>query len=231
MTEEFEGFPADTARFLAELAGNNNRDWFHTNKDRYERSVRGPALAFIKAMAGPLERVSRHIYPDPSPNGGSLMRIYRDTRFSPDKTPYKTNIGIQFRHERCDDVHAPGLYFHVAPKEFFLACGMWRPPADALAAIRTRIAEHPDVWLAARDNKAFKRVWGSLTGDTLKRPPRGFDADHPCIDDIKRKDFLGVIDLPRADLRSPRLPAQTAKAFAAAESLMKFLCDALALPY
>ncbi len=231
MAKAFNGFPADTVRFLADLAKNNNRDWFRANKDRYEQSVRGPALAFIEAMAGPLERVARHIYADPSPNGGSLMRIYRDTRFSPDKTPYKTNIGIQFRHERCDDVHAPGLYFHIDPKECFLACGTWRPPSAALAALRTRIAGPPGLWLAARDNKAFKRVWGSVTGDTLKRPPRDFDADHPCIDDIKRKDFLGVIDLPRADMRSPKLPAQATKAFAAATPLMKFLCDALALPY
>jgi len=159
------------------------------------------------------------------------MRIYRDTRFSPDKTPYKTNIGIQFRHERGDDVHAPGLYFHIDPKECFLACGMWRPPADALAAIRARIAEHPDIWLAARDNKAFVKVWGRVSGETLKRPPRGFDLDHPCIEDIKRKDFLGVLDLPRADMSLPKLPNQVAKAFAAGTPLMKFLCNALGLPY
>jgi len=227
----FDGFPADAVRFLAALARSNNRAWFQANKDRYEQSVRGPALAFIEAMAGPLERVSRHIYADPSPAGGSLMRIYRDTRFSPDKTPYKTNIGIQFRHERGDDVHAPGLYFHIDPKECFLACGMWRPPADALAAIRARIAEHPDIWLAARDNKAFVKTWGRVSGETLKRPPRGFDPDHPCIKDIKQKDFLGVLDLPRADTSSPKLPNQVAKAFAAGTSLMKFLCDALGLPY
>ncbi len=227
----FNGFPPDAVRFLAELARNNNRAWFQANKDRYEQSIRGPALAFIEAMAGLLERVSRHIYADPSPAGGSLMRIYRDTRFSPDKTPYKTNIGIQFRHERCDDVHAPGLYFHIDPKECFLACGMWRPPADALAAIRTRIAEHPDIWLAARDNKVFVKMWGRVTGDALKRPPRGFDPDHPCIEDIKQKDFLGVLDLPRADTSSPKLPNQAAKAFAAGTPLMKFLCDALGLPY
>jgi uncharacterized protein (TIGR02453 family) len=227
----FNGFPADAVRFLAELARSNNRVWFQANKDRYEQSIRGPALAFIEAMAGPLERVSRHIYADPSPTGGSLMRIYRDTRFSPDKTPYKTNIGIQFRHERGDDVHAPGLYFHIDPKECFLACGMWRPPADALAAIRARIAEHPDIWLAARDNKAFVKVWGRVSGETLKRPPRSFDLDHPCIEDIKRKDFLGVLDLPRADMSLPKLPNQVAKAFAAGTPLMKFLCDALGLPY
>jgi uncharacterized protein (TIGR02453 family) len=227
----FDGFPADSVRFLADLARNNNRAWFQANKGRYERSVRGPAMAFIEAMAGPLERVSRHIYADPSPTGGSLMRIYRDTRFSPDKTPYKTNIGIQFRHERGDDVHAPGLYFHIDPKECFLACGMWRPPADALAAIRARIAEHPAIWLAARDNNAFVKTWGAVTGETLKRPPRGFDPVHPCIEDIKRTDFLGVLDLARADVLSPKLPARTAKAFAAGTPLMKFLCDALALPY
>ena len=227
----FNGFPADAVRFLAALARSNNRAWFQANKDRYEQSVRGPALAFIEAMAGPLERVSRHIYADPSPAGGSLMRIYRDTRFSPDKTPYKTNIGIQFRHERGDDVHAPGLYFHIDPKECFLACGMWRPPADALAAIRARIAEHPDIWLAARDNKAFVKVWGRVSGETLKRPPRSFDLDHPCIEDIKRKDFLGVLDLPRADMSLPKLPNQVAKAFAAGTPLMKFLCNALGLPY
>ncbi len=227
----FEGFPRDAVKFLAQLARNNNRAWFQANKDRYERSVRGPAMAFIEAMARPLEKVSRHIYADPSPTGGSLMRIYRDTRFSPDKTPYKTNIGIQFRHERGDDVHAPGLYFHIDPSECFLACGMWRPPTDALVAIRARIAEHPDIWLATRDNKAFTKTWGAVTGEALKRPPRGFDPDHPCIDDIKRTDFLGVLDLPRADVFSPKLPSQAAKAFAAGAPLMKFLCDALALPY
>jgi uncharacterized protein (TIGR02453 family) len=227
----FEGFPADTVKFLAELAANNNREWFQANKDRYERSVRAPAIAFIEAMARPLERVSRHIYVDPSPVGGSLMRIYRDTRFSPDKAPYKTNIGIQFRHERGEDAHAPALYLHIEPKEFFLACGMWRPPAEALAAIRARIVEHPDIWTAVRDERKFNRVWGPVTGESLTRLPRGYDPNGPCVEDLKRKEFLGVLDLPRGLITSPRLPAEAAKAFAAARSLMKFLCDALALPY
>ena len=227
----FKGFPADTVSYLAQLARNNSRPWFQANKDRYERSVREPAKAFIEAMAGPLEKVSPHIYADPSPTGGSLMRIYRDTRFSPDKSPYKTNIGIQFRHERGDDVHAPGLYVHIDPREFFLACGMWRPASDALAAIRARIAEHPKLWVAARDDRAFVRVWGCVTGDALKRPPRGFDKDHPCIEDLKRKDFLGVVDLPRELITSGRLVARAARAFAAGGRLMTFLCDAMGLPY
>jgi len=227
----FRGFPAGTVKFLAQLARNNNRPWFTANKARYERCVRGPAIAFIEAMAKPLEKVSRHIYADESPTGGSLMRVYRDTRFSPDKTPYKTNIGIQFRHVRGDDVHAPGLYVHIDPKEFFLGCGTWRPPRDALAAIRTRIAEHPELWQAARNDRAFGRIWGKLTGDSLKRSPRGFDPDHPCIEDLKRKEWLGILDLPREFITSDRLTARVARAFDAARSLMAFLCDALGLPY
>jgi uncharacterized protein (TIGR02453 family) len=227
----FDGFPRDAVRFLAELAKNNNRPWFQANKARYEQSVRGPAVAFIEAMSPLLERVSPFMFADPSPSGGSLMRIYRDTRFSSGKEPYKTNIGIQFRHERGEDVHAPGLYFHIDAKEFFLACGMWKPPADALAAIRTRIAEHPDEWLKARDGRAFVKVWGGVTGDRLKRPPRGFDPDGPCIEDIKLKDFLGAVDMPRPQMHSGGLPARVAKAFAAGKPLMKFLCEALGLPY
>lgn len=154
----FEGFPLDMVRFLAELDRNNNRPWFQANKDRYERSVREPALAFIEAMAPRLERISPCIYADPSPHGGSLMRIYRDTRFSNDKRPYKTNVGIQFRHERGRDVHAPGFYVHIDPKEFFLACGMWKPDAGALSAVRQRISEKPEEWIKARDARSFARV-------------------------------------------------------------------------
>ena len=227
----FEGFPRDTVRFLAELAKNNNRPWFQANKARYERSVRAPALAFIEAMAGPLEKVSKHIFANPAPTGGSLLRIYRDTRFSGGKLPYKTNVGIQFRHLRGEDVHAPGLYFHIDPKEFFLACGMWKPDRDALAAIRTRIAEHGEEWRKARNGRTFVKVWGGVTGERLKRPPRDFDPDDPFIEDIKLKDFLGVADLPRPEMHSPELPDRVARAFAAGTGLMKFLCEALGLPY
>jgi len=227
----FEGFPRDVVRFLAELEKNNDRPWFQANKSRYEQSVRTPALAFIEVMAARLERISPHIDADPSPHGGSLMRIYRDTRFGGDKQPYKTNIGIQFRHERGDDMHAPGFYFHIDPKEFFVACGIWRPESDVLAAVRMRIAERPDEWHKARDNRAFVKAWGGVTGDRLKRPPRGFDVGHPCIGDIKLKDFLGVADLPRRQMTSAKLPDRVARIFAAGSPLMKFLCDALALPY
>ena len=227
----FEGFPRDTIKFLADLARHNNRPWFHANKDRYEASVRQPALAFIEAMAPQLERIAPRIYADPSPNGGSLIRIYRDTRFTGDKEPYKTNIGIHFRHEQGDDIHAPGLYVHIDTKECFWACGMWRPDGPSLAAIRTRIAEHPDEWKKMCRSRPFVRVFGEVSGDRLTRPPRGFDPDHPCVEDLKLKDFLGVANLARRGLYSPQLPQEAARVFAAGAGLMKFLSTALSLPY
>jgi uncharacterized protein (TIGR02453 family) len=227
----FDGFPADAVKFLAALEKNNNRQWFQANKARYEQSVRGPAIAFIEAVSNRLDRIAPHIYCDPSPSGGSLMRIYRDIRFSSDKRPYKTNIGIQFRHERGDDVHAPGLYFHIDAKEAFLACGMWRPDGPALAAVRKHIVEHPDRWRQVKEDRAFVKVWGQVTGDRLKRPPRGFEPSHPDIDDLRLRDFLGVADLSRQEILSPKLVDRVVKAFGAGAPLMKFLCEAIAVPY
>ena len=122
----FSGFGADTRRFLAELEGNNNRDWFQANKHRYDEFVLEPSLEFIAAMGPLLEEISPHFLAIPKRVGGSLMRVYRDTRFGHDKRPYKTNIGIQFRHEMGKDVHAPGYYLHIETASCFLAraCGI-----------------------------------------------------------------------------------------------------------
>jgi uncharacterized protein (TIGR02453 family) len=229
---EFHGFSADTFRFLAELAKNNNRPWFRANRERYERFVRTPALAFIEAMAPRLERISQYIYADPTPSGGSLMRVYRDTRFSGDKEPYKTNIGIQFRHQQGDDAHALAFYVHIEPGECFLGAGSWRPDSKALAAIRASIAEQPAEWRRTLAARGFLRAWGGqLWGDRLKRPPRGFDPDHPCVEDLKLKSFLGLIDLSREQVLSADLLDIATKAFAAASPLMSFICRALSLPY
>ena len=113
-------FTSRTFRFLRKLAANNDRDWFQANKARYESNVREPCLAFIRAFRKPLERISPFFVASDRRVGGSLMRVYRDTRFSRDKTPYKTNVGIQFRHELGKDVHAPGFYVHIAAGECFL---------------------------------------------------------------------------------------------------------------
>ena len=133
----FPGFPQGALPFLEELSANNNRDWFAENKDRYEELVRNPALDFIGAMGPYLERLSKRFEAIPKRSGGSMMRPYRDTRFAKDKTPYKTNVGIQFRHALGRDIHAPGFYVHIEPHDVFVGVGSWRPDSAALVKIRT----------------------------------------------------------------------------------------------
>jgi uncharacterized protein (TIGR02453 family) len=178
-------------KFFKELEHNNNRDWFQRNKQRYETDVKEPILRFIVDFGPRLEQISQHFLADPRPVGGSMFRIYRDTRFSKDKRPYKTNAGIQFRHEAGRDVHAPGFYLHLSPTEVFAGSGIWHPDGKTLAQIRQAIVENPDGW-----RKATRKRGMRLGGDSLKRPPRGFDPDHPLIEDLKRKDF---VTLPGAD--------------------------------
>ena len=221
---------AATIEFLAELAANNNRGWFEANKPRYEALVREPALDFIEDMGPPLAAFAPHFRADPRKLGGSLMRVYRDTRFARDKTPYKTNIGIQFRHELGKDVHAPGFYVHLSPAECFLAVGCWHPDAQALGRIRDFIAQYPEKWFAARDDRGFAGLW-QLSGDRLKRPPRGYAADHPAIEDLKRKDFVAIAALSFAEVTAPRLVELATERFAASRPFMRFLCDALAVQY
>lgn len=223
-------FTEQTFSFLAELAANNERLWFAANKSRYEALVREPALDFIDAMAPALASLAPRFRADNRLVGGSLMRVYRDTRFARDKTPYKTNVGIQFRHDLGKDVHAPGFYVHLACSECFLAVGCWRPDADMLARIRDLIAESPERWRAARDERDFRAHW-MLSGDSLMRPPRGYAADHPEIADLKRKDFVALVPLSRADVVSPHLVDTVGAAFATALPFMRFLCDALDVPY
>ena len=230
ITPEFAGFPPQTARFLSELAENNEREWFKANKHRYEAHVLGPALEFINAMEPRLEKISRHFVAIGKRTGGSLMRVYRDTRFSKNKTPYKTNVGIQFRHELGKDVHAPGFYVHIEPNNCFLGTGIWRPDSDALAAIRSCIAENSGSWKRARDAKRFVAHF-RLGGARLKRPPRGYAADHPYIEDLKRKDFIAVSEFPIKAIRSPGFIDEVAARYATAKPLMRFLCAALDLRF
>lgn len=158
------------------------------------------------------------------------MRVYRDTRFAKDKTPYKTNIGIQFRHEDAKDVHAPGYYVHIEPDSVFLGTGMWMPASEPLRAIRDRIVAKPREWQRAISDKTFKRHF-RLGGESLKRPPRGFDKDHEFIDDIKRKSFIAVRELDPAACLNPRFQQRVETSFKAAAPFMKFLCRAVDVPF
>ena len=223
-------FTKQTFTFLSALAENNTRVWFDDHKQDYENYAREPALDFISDMDDELRTISKHFRAVPKKVGGSLMRIYRDTRFSRDKTPYKTNIGIQFRHEVGKDIHAPGYYVHIAPDECFVGVGLWHPDADALFKIREGILNNGDAWLAARDNKAFNKHF-SLAGDSLSNAPRGYARDHPLVEDLKRKDFIALAALDRAEVTSANFRALVAERFKQAGPLMRFLCGAVELQF
>jgi len=223
-------FKPESIAFLSELKANNNREWFNENKARYETDVLDVALNFIQSMHDPLLEFAPHFTAIPRRMGGSLMRVYRDTRFAKDKTPYKTNVGIQFRHEMAKDVHSPGFYLHLDPDEVFVGVGLWRPDADALAAIRARIVGRSPEWLRARDDSTFRRHF-RLAGESLQRPPRGFGKDHPLIEDLKRKDFIAVRNLDVHEATAPRFQQKVETSFKAAAPLMKFLCRSVGVPY
>ena len=227
---EFRQFEPTIFQFLDELEDNNNRPWFQKNKPRYESQVLEPCLAFIRAFEPRLKKVSKFFVASDRRVGGSLMRVYRDTRFAKDKRPYKTNIGIQFRHELGRDIHAPGFYVHIAPEECFLGVGVWHPDGAALAKLRQAIVDEPGRWRRASRGKRFRQYF-ELSGESLKRPPRGFPADHPLIEDLKRKDLVGFAGQTEQDVLERTFLDKVADAFAASRPLMRFLCEALEVPF
>jgi uncharacterized protein (TIGR02453 family) len=216
--------------FLRDLEQNNDRDWFAANKPRYVSQVRDPMLDFIAGFAPHLKRISSRYVADPRANGGSLFRIHRDVRFSKDKRPYKTNAGAHFRHEAARDAHAPGFYLHMEPGGVFAASGVWHPDGPALAKIRNAISGNPQGWQRVTSAKALgKRA--ELAGEALKRPPRGFDPDHPLIGDIKRKDFFALARFTEAEACAPGFMEDFTESCRNFAPLTRFLTKALDLPW
>lgn len=216
--------------FLRDLAENNDREWFKAHQDAYEQHVREPALEFITDFAVPLKKISEHFVADSRTVGGSLFRIQRDTRFSNDKTPYKLNTGMQFRHRAGKDAHAPGFYLHIQPGECFVGVGLWRPESKVAYQIRDAIAEDPTRWKRAIRGKRFTEVF-ELGGDSLQRPPRGFDAEHPLIDDLKRKDFIASTPITQKAIASDHFMEDFTDLCKRSAPFMRFLCDAVGVPF
>jgi len=216
--------------FLGQLARNNNREWFNANKPRYERDVKGPALRFIEEFAPHLAKVSRNFVADARPMGGSLFRIYRDTRFSRDKRPYKTAVGIQFRHRQAKNVHAPGFYLHLEPGNVFAGAGIWHPDGSTLKMLRDAIVAHPNRWKRVAHGEPFTD-WFTLSGDSLKRAPRGYEPEHPLVEDLKRRDLIGITELDQGIVTADGFIGEFAGICRAAGSFVKFLCEAVAVPF
>jgi len=212
--------------FFEELSNNNNRDWFLRNKSRYETEVREPMLAFIADFAPRLRKISACYVADPRPSGGSMMRIYRNLRFSRDKTPYKTNAAAAFGHRDAARFDAPSFYLSLSPAQGFAGAGLWHAQADGVRKVRDAIVARPASWKNSISHRGFRARF-EMAGEILSRPPRGYDPAHPLIEDLKRKDFATGMQFTRKEVCSDQFLNQFTGACVASAPFMKFLTEAL----
>lgn len=216
--------------FLRELREHNDREWFQRNRSRYERDARDPALRFVAEVGPALNRISRHVVADPRPVGGSLFRINRDVRFSADKSPYKTAVGLSFHHAQGRHGAGPGYYLHLAPGDSFGGGGVYMPDPAALKRIRDAIAGDPRAWGRVVDDPGFAPAFTPM-GEVLKRPPAGYDATHPYIEHLKRKSFVWHVPFTEDDVCAPDFMSRYVDACRTAAPLHRFLARALGVPW
>ena len=216
-------------RFLKDLKLHNEREWFLANQQRYENDVRGPFLRLIADLAPGLKKISPNFVADPSPNRGSLMRIYRDIRFSKDKSPYKTHAAAHFWQAKDKDGVAPAYFLHLEPGNSVIGGGIWQPEPKALKKIRDKIAVDPKGWGRATTGGALGSTC-HMTGESLKRPPAGYDPTHPFIDDIKRKDFALSTPLTDQEITGDDFLDLVLHRLRATAPFVQFLLDAVGLP-
>lgn len=181
--------------FLNALKRHNEREWFQANRERYAAVVEAPMLRFITDVAPRLAAISPAFVVDPRRSGGSMYRIYRDTRFSPDKSPYKTHVAASFPHvERKKAPSVPGFYLHLEPGDCMGGGGIYHPDTPTLTRIRLAIAGNRKGWAAVRGTGI------TIEGATLTRAPAGFDPAHPSIEDLRRKDFYALVPFTQAEV-------------------------------
>jgi len=222
-------FSRELFRFLRDLKRHNDREWFAANKPRYERYAQRPAIRFVADLGRELRKISSHIVADPRPAGGALMRIYRDIRFSSDKSPYKTAVAMHFPIERHGGRMGPAYYLHLEPGRSSIGGGMWRPEPADLRKIRDAIVADDEGWRRAIDRVTAKGF--RVAGMSLKRVPRGYDRNHPAAEDLKRVDF--TISKPLGDSSVGRAGFYKVAATACRDAApyMRFLSDAVGLTW
>ena len=220
-------FTPDFFRFFRELAKNNHREWFLANKARYERVVQRPSIRFVEAMGPGLAGLSKYVIADARPSGGSIFRIYRDIRFSKDKSPYKTAAGIHFSHEGSSKTEEslPGFFLHLGPGESAVYSGIWHPSPPMLKKIRDAIVA---------DEKGWSRLLKQsppVEGESYVRVPAGYDPTHPFAADLKRKDFAASLPFKDAEVTDARFGKSFLGACAKIDPLNAFLAKAADLPW
>jgi uncharacterized protein (TIGR02453 family) len=223
-------FSPATFRFLRALKRNNERAWFHAHQADYERYVREPFLQLIADMQAPLAKISPHFRADPRKAGGSLFRIHRDVRFSGNKQPYKPWAGARFFHERRRELPAPSFYLHIQPGDCFAGGGLWHPESDTLKRIRDFLADNPAAWKRATQGKAFRERF-EFWGESLTRPPRGYDPAHELIGDLKRRNFAAGAGFDDALACSTELLPNVVDVFKRMAPMIDYLCAALDLEF
>ena len=218
MTTQFDGFSRDAIQFLVDLAMHNERTWFQPRKGEYERLLKEPLEALCVALG---ERFTARGMPFRADPARSPFRIYRDVRFSADKTPYKTHISASFP---CAGVGSGvGAYFHFQPGEMFAGGGMWHPEPGQLAAWRKAVDEDLASVKTVLEAPDFVSTFGHVSGDSLKRIPTGFAADHAGAELLKLKDVTFGRPLSDDDVLSPGLPDVLATTFGASVPLLSLL--------
>lgn len=220
-------FPDDFFAFLRDLAKHNDRTWFTANKRRYERSVQDPAVRFVAEVGPRLRARHPHVSFDARPFGGSISRIYRDTRFSKDKSPYKTQVGIHFGHNGAgeSEEHRPGFFLHLGAGQSFVASGIWRPEPPAARKIRAAIVQRAAGWAKVR------AAGIELEGESYARVPTGLPGDHRFAEDLRRKDFITSTALSDAAVTSSRFGATFLDACAKIDPLNRFLATAVGIDW
>lgn len=198
----FEGFPEGGLEFLRRLKRNNNRPWFQRHKHEYDEHLRFPMQCLIAALAHRMADIAPEIEFHPRK---SIFRIYRDTRFSKNKTPYKTNIAASFELRGYHGpTETPGLYLGIEPGEIYVGGGLYLPTGAQVKAIRHSIASNPDDWLAIVENRRFKKEYGGIDGENLQRAPLGYPVDHPMIAHLRHKQFYAGKVLEGSACLKPR---------------------------
>jgi uncharacterized protein (TIGR02453 family) len=213
-------FTRDTLKFLRALKRNNRREWFNAHRDDYERCVRLPMVAVVERLADDFRAFAPELVASPR---ASMYRIYRDTRFSADKTPYKTHVAAVFPTRGLAKHEGAGLYFHVSPAEVWIGGGMYAPQTPQLHAVREHIAANTKRLRAIVEARPFRRLVGELDGDRLQRVPRGFSRDHPAAEYLKFRNFLAGCEFPAEFATRPAFYRTLLTVFGQVAPLSRFL--------
>jgi|SRR5579871_1008062 len=223
MPSGFPGFPPEMFQFFRNLKRNNRREWFQPRKELFERHVKLPMTELVVALNTEFMKFAPEYVTDPKK---AIFRIYRDTRFSPDKSPYKTHLGASFGR-RGGGMQGGGFYFGVSTEGVEIAGGIYHPEPNALLAVRMHIAENHERFREILSHRQVKKLFGGLQGDELTRVPKGFDAAHPAADLIKKKDWLLGFSLEPEVAITPRLFKELLDRFRAMSPFIEYLNQAL----